>query len=350
MRKEEFYNIIKQIHDRYGYINRSLLEDNVHTFNVGWQLSKYNGLKNICRELKLQYNQKSKLKDEDIKNDLINIYDKYGYVSSELYEEYGKYSISAIKSHFGGLNNILKELGIQLNITRMDTKEDVIKDFKDFYSKHHTTSSTEYRKIGRYSQSVIERLFGSWSQFIKSIGLKPKNEKVGKEKMISDVISLYNEYGFLSAKLINDNCEFTYQALSYYLSKEEISAIIGVENAFLKKESSGAIQLYKELCLIFGDDNIKKEYYEDWLRNPKTNKIMYIDFYIPNSNLAIEYDGKQHYEFVEFIHRKFKNFYNQVYRDRLKEKILKKHGIKTIRFKYDEEINHDTVMNKISNV
>ena len=62
MGKEDFYRIIKQIHDKYGYINRSLLEDNITTFNVSWQLSKYNGLKNICKELGLKYIQKSKLK------------------------------------------------------------------------------------------------------------------------------------------------------------------------------------------------------------------------------------------------------------------------------------------------
>lgn len=350
MRKEDFYRIIEQIYNKYGYINRSLLEDNIDTFNVGWQLSKYNGLKNICKEIGLEYRQKSKLKDEDIKRDLMKIYNEYGYISCDLYEKYGKYSKNAITNHFGGFNNILKELGIPLNTTRMDTKEEIINDFKSFYSKYQTTSSTKYRKCGRYSQSVIERLFGSWSSFIKSLNLKPKNEKIGKEKMISDTIALYNEYGFLSAKLINDNCDFSYQALTYHYTMKEISNIIGVENAFLKSDSSGAAELHNALCLIYGKDNIKKEYYEEWLRNPKTKKIMYIDFYIPDSKLAIEYDGKQHYEFVEFIHRKYKNFYNQVYRDRIKERLLRQHGIETVRFKYNEIINYDTVLGKIKRV
>lgn len=350
MRKEEFYDLIKQVYYKHGYINRSILENEIKGFNVGWQLSKYNGLKNICKEIGIEYTQKSKIKDKDIKKNIVEIYNKYGYMSTELYEKYGKYSISAIKSHFGGINNLMKSLNIPITMSRMDSQEDIIQDFNRFYSRYNTISSTAYRKHGHYSQSVINRLFGSWATFIEILGFTPKGKKIGKDKIISDVLDIYNEYGFISKDLINNNCDFTYQALRYYYSKEELSTILGVENPFLKRDSSGAKQLYKILCSMFGKDNITKEYHEPWLRNPKTNRIMYVDFLIKNVNIAIEYDGKQHYEYIEFIHKKFKNFYNQVYRDRIKEKILDKHDIKVIRFRYDEKINEDTISKKLSSM
>ena len=46
LRKEEFYDLIKRIYNKHGYINRSVLENEIKEFNVGWQLSKYKGLKN----------------------------------------------------------------------------------------------------------------------------------------------------------------------------------------------------------------------------------------------------------------------------------------------------------------
>ena len=98
------------------------------------------------------------------------------------------------------------------------------------------------------------------------------------------------------------------------------------------------------------EDNIIKEYTTEWLINPKTGKRLYVDFYLKGYDIAIEYDGEQHYKFVKFIHKKYKNFYNQVYRDRTKEKILLNHGIKTVRFKFDENITKSHIKEKISNV
>lgn len=35
--------------------------------------------------------------------------------------------------------------------------------------------------------------------------------------------------------------------------------------------------------------------YFDNCRNPATNRVLYFDFYLPNDNLIIEFDGEQHY-------------------------------------------------------
>ena len=166
--------------------------------------------------------------------------------------------------------------------------------------------------------------------------------------MLNDVKSIYEEYGFLSAKLINDNCEFTYQALSRYCSMEEISKECGTENAFVKFQSTGSKALYSILCDIYGKDDVCKEYSEPWLINPHTGKRMYIDFFLKQENIAIEFDGLQHYKYVEFIHHTYKQFFEQVYRDRIKEKLSLKHNIKTIRFRYDEKITLDFVKEKLS--
>lgn len=55
-----------------------------------------------------------------------------------------------------------------------------------------------------------------------------------------------------------------------------------------------------------------------------------IDFYLPKFNLFIEYNGKQHYEYVQYFHRTPEGFLDQQRRDNLKAEYCKKEGIKLI--------------------
>ncbi len=71
-----------------------------------------------------------------------------------------------------------------------------------------------------------------------------------------------------------------------------------------------------------------------------------LDIYIPKLELAFEYMGKQHYEWVKFFHTKEK-FEAQKYRDRCKKKLCKLKGIKLIKIKYDEKLSEQLVLSKL---
>jgi len=73
-------------------------------------------------------------------------------------------------------------------------------------------------------------------------------------------------------------------------------------------------------------------------RNPKTNAKLKFDFYIPSKNLLIEYDGLQHFIVGKFGKHKSSSEALRLtkYRDRLKTKYAKSHGIKLLRIKYTE--------------
>ena len=55
-------------------------------------------------------------------------------------------------------------------------KEDIIEDYRNlqlqFPDKLLTRS--EYRKFGEYSTSLIEKLFGNWTNFVKEVGFNTK--------------------------------------------------------------------------------------------------------------------------------------------------------------------------------
>ena len=107
--------------------------------------------------------------------------------------------------------------------------------------------------------------------------------------------------------------------------------------------------LYNEkIKQILKDNNltfIPEKTFSDCI-NPKTNAKLRFDFYLPDYNCCIEYDGEQH----------FKGWYNSVdslqniqYRDNIKNKYCKENGILLIRIPYwdKDKISIDYILEKI---
>ena len=80
----------------------------------------------------------------------------------------------------------------------------------------------------------------------------------------------------------------------------------------------------------------------DFLFNNMTGKNMELDMYNKGERLACEYNGRQHYEYVPYLHKNDRhNFMTQQYRDKQKQEVCKKLGIKLISVPYtvkDDEI------------
>lgn len=55
------------------------------------------------------------------------------------------------------------------------------------------------------------------------------------------------------------------------------------------------------------------------MKNPDTNRALELDLYCEELKLAIEYNGPQHYKFIEFYHKDQDNFLKQQIRDLIKE-------------------------------
>lgn len=69
----------------------------------------------------------------------------------------------------------------------------------------------------------------------------------------------------------------------------------------------------------------------------KNIKVLPFDFYLPNYNTCIEYDGIQHFEPREFFGGE-DEFINTVNRDIIKNNYCKQNNIRIIRIRYDEDI------------
>lgn len=84
----------------------------------------------------------------------------------------------------------------------------------------------------------------------------------------------------------------------------------------------------------------------DNLRNPKTNKKLHFDFYIPSKNILIEYDGEQHFNCIS--HKKYKmtmtDLKNNRYRDKLKTIWARNNKRRLLRIPYTEFSNIDMIL------
>ena len=106
------------------------------------------------------------------------------------------------------------------------------------------------------------------------------------------------------------------------------------------KESTGERKINEVLTKL----NIKfqRQYgFEDC----KLHKLLLFDFYLPDYNCCIEFDGEQHYEIIKHFGGVDK-FINTKIRDTIKTEYCKKNDIKLIRIPYWEINNIDKIINK----
>ena len=73
---------------------------------------------------------------------------------------------------------------------------------------------------------------------------------------------------------------------------------------------------------------------------------MSYDVFITKLNVAIEYQGKQHFEAVEIFGGQ-EHFEKQVERDKLKKELSEKNGVKLVYINYDEDISTDLIKEKV---
>jgi hypothetical protein len=89
--------------------------------------------------------------------------------------------------------------------------------------------------------------------------------------------------------------------------------------------------IFEDLKSHFGKHDVFAQFSPKWLGRQR------FDIYIKSLNVAIEYNGKQHYESIPFFGGD-EGFQKTLARDELKRKKCKENGCSLIEIKYDEDI------------
>lgn len=76
-----------------------------------------------------------------------------------------------------------------------------------------------------------------------------------------------------------------------------------------------------------------------------------LDIYIPNLALAVEYDGRQHVDFIEHFHKNLEGFKDAQKMDQQKNEYLLLNGIKLVRILYNEMVaNKEELLERINSI
>lgn len=334
---------------KYGYCNTILLNSE---FGVTARcLHLVGGVKNACNDMGLTYHCALRYNAEDVLSDIKKFYDENGYIRLEDYISNGGYSKCAIRSAFGGFNNALEYLGIPISMHKNVGKEEVVSDITNIIEEYGTSSCTIYRRHGKYSQVVIDRIFGSWGNALKELGYASVRKRYGKERMIKDLQDTYDKFGILNKTIISQELEFTYEAASYVFNgRHGIEAAINRPGCFNGNKSAGHVMTRAALTELFGERGFSEEQTFDWLINPNTGKHLYMDFYIPSENVCIEYQGQQHYIWTKWFAETEDEFIAAQQRDADKKYLAENHGMRLIYIPYTQKVSSNYIANEIKKI
>lgn len=169
---------------------------------------------------------------------------------------------------------------------------------------------------------------------IKTTRNTVRYNKILKKVDKTEVDSLIGQY---IDNILKENIKKTSPtAMQDIIAKELRPSIIDIAYAFniekrpskWKTESS----VVKMAIKIFKGHKVIEQGSPDFLKRQR------YDVWIPSLNIAIEYNGKQHYDYVPFFHRNGEeDLFLQQERDNKKRDVSKKNGVTLIEIPYTEK-------------
>jgi len=109
------------------------------------------------------------------------------------------------------------------------------------------------------------------------------------------------------------------------------------------KTETNLVKVIERIC---GKRNVVTSFHPIWAISDK-GVLFEFDIYIPRRNLLIEFNGRQHYEFVRFFHKTVTKFRKQQQRDQLKARLAQQHGYRLVTIKYTEPITIQYIRGRI---
>ena len=228
-----------------------------------------------------------------------------------------------------------KKSGIKL------TKEEFIKRAKEIHGNKYNYSKTEYINSHKKIKIVCPK-HGIFEQTPNS-HLKGKGCKKCGREIFANSIKKSTDIFKQEAKEIHNN-KYDYSLITDYKNVDsKVKIICPFHGIFEQRVSNHLRGIGCPYCIKnYGEEKIKK-----WLdfnnfsyfRSHKFDDLkdkgqLSYDFYIPSKNLLIEYNGEQHYKFINYFYKTLHDFHKQKHHDWLKRKYAKDHNIKLLTIPY----------------
>lgn len=193
---------------------------------------------------------------------------------------------------------------------------------------------------------------------------QPNNHITNKQRCPKCSELILNEFNKSKSSNINEfitksrlihGDTYDYSLVNYINKKTKVKIICSKHGVFEQQPKhhlikSGCPKCRKskgELLIenILKINNIKYETQKTFDKCKLTNKLPF-DFYLPNHNICIEYDGEQHFKPIKVFGGE-KRFIKQLETDRIKNNFCLEENINLFRIKYSDDIT--ILTNKLIN-
>lgn len=126
------------------------------------------------------------------------------------------------------------------------------------------------------------------------------------------------------------------------LSVKQLRELVPGENnkatTPVSTESKGEQECRRVLQMLYRRPFTKQR--PKWLNNSVTNNNLELDCFNDELKLAVEYQGRQHYEFIPFFHKTKEHFRNGQYRDDMKRRLCRDNGVRLVEVPYTVKTEH----------
>lgn len=224
----------------------------------------------------------------------------------------------------------------------------------DFIKKAHEVHANKYDyskvvyKTGHAKVIIFCPIHNHYFDQTPSSHLSGRGCRICKNEKLSDKFSMGKE-GFIDkAKKVHAD-KYDYSKVNYKNNQTVVYIICKKHNTGFSQEPSN--HLIGQGCPICNESK-GENFIRKWLEKNKINftsqktffgcstknkkgksSPLEFDFYLPDYNLCIEWDGIQHYEPRDFFGG-FTSFERQKYLDQLKNEYCEKNGIDILRIPY----------------
>lgn len=286
------------------------------------------------------------------------IYNEHGKITEKLIREHACISSDSIKRKFGSISNAYREAGIELKQgqRKMVTKEEITEEIIRIKNEYGYISKPLMEKYSTYSPKIVQRIFGSFSNMYSELNLDRhfSGRIPTDEDLINEAKRIYKEQGYLSYDLIDKFSSISTTCFKDRAKKNNWDGIshyrkqVGCSEPTLDwGESPSAKFAINKFTNIIGESPVKEKTF-DWLINKATGQKLRIDAYYPNSNIAIEYNGPQHYYIDGKLTKDQEALEYRKTLDMIKYDLIKQHDIHLIVIHFKDKITDEYINKKLS--
>lgn len=304
--------------------------------------------------------KKEQITKEFCIEEINRLHKKFGKVTDEILREHGAVSGDTLKRRFGSITNAYIEAGVELKQgqRKMVSKPEIVKELNRLNKEFGYVSKPIMEKYSSYSPKIVQRIFGSFSNMYEELNFKraPNGIILSDDELINKAKEVYEKTGFLSYDLISKFCDISatafkdrvrkngWDGINYY--REQVGCEIPTLYWCESPSSKYAIGIFTKLI---GEEPIKEKRFK-WLYYKRANNKLRIDAFYENLNLAVEYNGPQHYFIDGHYTKSQKDLERKQEIEKYKIKLLQDHGIKVIVIHFKDKVDEQYVKDALSSV